>query len=176
MDEKMIKLILTIISYGVFAFLLVRIPFIKKRVKSECGELKMQLKSDFPLRSWLIFVVSAALIAAVASRNFALYLCVVFDITALIAAYIGSNEIVNSGLNGIFENMIISDTTAIKYDDILSLPTVAYEKDKETTQVDFRLLEVIPKKGAKITLVFPDENIRNEALKIILEQCPRLSE
>ena len=48
------------------------------------------------------------------------------------------------------------------------------EYDEETTQVDFRILEVIPKKARKIQLIFPDETTRNTALEFILKQCPRL--
>lgn len=176
MDSKTLTWILTGLSYALFAAIIVMIPFRIKKIKSECGELKMALKSDFPLRSFLIFAVCAALIGLVPLRNFALYLCLVFDLTALIASWMASKDVANSGINGIYENMIISDTTAIKYSDILSLPTVAWEKQEETAQVDFRLLEVIPEKGGKITLVFPDEKVRNQALSVILEQCPRLAE
>ena len=72
--------------------------------------------------------------------------------------------------------MIISDTTALKYDDILSLPTLSYENQEETVNVDFRLLEVLLKNGSKITLVFPDQQVRTEALEVILKQCPRLKQ
>ena len=176
METKTLTWILTILSGAAFIFLIARIPFLVKKIKGECGELKMELKSDFPLRSFLIFAVSAALIGIVPLRNFAFYLSVVFDLTALIAVNMASKNAAYAGINGIYQNMIISDTTAIKYSDILSLPTVAWEKQEETTQVDFRLLEVLPKNGGKITLVFPDENVRNQALAVILEQCPSLSQ
>ncbi len=176
MDKKTAVLILAAIAGIVFIALIACIPLKIKRIKAECGALKMKLKSDFPMRSILIFVVSGALIGIVPLRDFPAYISVIFLLTALIGASIAAKEVANSGMNGVFENMIISDTTAIKYDDILSLPTVSYERQEDTSQVDFRLLEVLPKKGAKITLVFPDETVRNKALDIILEQCPRLAE
>lgn len=176
MDKKTDIFILVAIACVIFVAMIACIPFKIKKLKKECGALKMKLKSDFPMRSILIFVVCGALIGIVPLRDFPVYISVIFLLTALIGASIAAKEVANSGMNGVFENMIISDTTAIKYDDILSLPTVSYEKQEDTTQVDFRLLEVLPKKGAKITLVFPDETVRNKALDIILAQCPRLSE
>ncbi|WP_147615211.1 hypothetical protein [Treponema pectinovorum] len=171
-----LKIFITVVAYCIFAFLILRIPFEIKRLKKECGKIKMELKSDFPIRSYAIFAVCAALIGIIPFRNFALYISVVFICTALIATALASRQVANSKMNGIFENMIISDTTAIKYEQILCLPTLAYEKDEDTSQVDFRLLEILPKKGSKITLVFPNEETRNKALDAILKECPSLAQ
>lgn len=171
-----LSIFMTVAGYCVFAFLIGRIPLEVKKLKKDCGERKMQLKSEVPMRSYAIFAICAVLIGVVPFRNFAPYMAVIFIATALIATYIAAKQVANSSMNGIFENMIITDTTAIKYEQILSLPTLAYEKDEDTSQVDFRLLEVLPKKGAKITLVFPDEQVRNRALEAILKECPRLGE
>lgn len=167
-------LTVTIISYALFAGLLLTVSGRIKKIKAESGALLMQLKSDSPVKSIVILVLAAVLIGVVLLRKFPLHISIVFDAAALLATYVSVKDISTCKNNGVFENMIICDTTAIKYDDILSLPTVAYEKDAETTQVDFRLLEVLPKKGAKIQLIFPSEEIRNQALEIILKQCPRL--
>lgn len=174
MDVKNLTIAFTIAGYCIFAALIISIPFKIKKLKSECGELKMALRSDFPLRSILTFAVCALLLGVIPFRNFQLYLSVVFILTALLGSSIASKQVVNSGINGIYENMIISDTTAIKYENILSLPTLSYENQKETTNVDFRLLEILTKNGAKITMFFPNEQTRNQALNVILEQCPRL--
>lgn len=176
MNNQNVLIGLTVISYIILAVIIGMIPSRIKKLKSETGKLLMSLKSELPFRSIAVFVVCAALIGIVPFRNFALYLAVIFDATALLASWMSSKEAANAGMNGVFENMIISDTTAIKYDDILSLPTVAYEKDEDTTQVDFRVIEVLPEHGARIQLIFPDEAVRNQALEIILKQCPRLGE
>lgn len=169
-----ITLAVTAAAAVVYAVLIASIPFRIKKIDREKGALLMQLKSEPPFRNIAVLVIAALLIGIVPFRNFALYLGLIFDATALLAAWMSVKEIASSGRNGVFENMIISETTAICYDDILSLPTVSYENDEETTQVDFRILEVIPKKGRKIQLIFPDETTRNTALEFILKQCPRL--
>ena len=101
---------------------------------------------------------------------------VVFLCVALIATYLSTKNIVNSKFSGVYENMIISETTVIKYDDILSLPTVSYENDPDTTMVDWRVIEVLTKSGNKIQLIFSNEEERKQVLTEILKQCPRLSE
>lgn len=174
MDIQKITLGFSIAGWCIFAGMLVSIPFRTKKLKSECGGLKMTLKSDFPLRSFLTFAVCALLLGVIPFRPFQPYISAIFILTALLGTGIASKQVVNSGINGIYEKMIISDTTALKFDDILSLPTLSYENQEETTGVDFRLLEVLQKNGSKITLVFPDEQVRTKALDVILEQCPRL--
>ncbi len=176
MDNRLITYIMTGAAGAVFVGIICWIPFRIKQMKKESGALLMTLKSDFPMKAIAVFFVSAALIAIVPVRNFALYLSAVFFATALIAAWMSAKEVANSGMNGIFENMLISDTTAIRYDEILSLPTVAYEKDEDTTQVDFSVLEILLHTGSKVQMIFPDEATRNQALEIILKQCPRLAE
>ena len=176
LDVKTINYILAAVAAVVYVGILCWIPFRIKHLKNECGEKLMELKADFPFRSVAIFVVCGALIGVVPVRNFAPYLAAVFLATALIGEWMAAKQAANSGINGIFENMIISDTTAIRYDEILSLPTVAYENDEDTDQVDFTVLEVLPEHGAKIYLLFPDEEVRNKALKVILQQCPRLGD
>ncbi len=174
MNTKTTVILIAVAAYIVFAALIISIPFRIKKLKAECGELKMKLRSEFPLRSFLIFLICALLIGVIPLRSFELYISVIFVLTALLATYIASNQVVNSGMNGVFENMIISDTTALKYDDILSLPTLSYENQEETSQVDFRLIEVLKKDGSKVTFAFPDEATRTQALNIILEQAPQL--
>ena len=174
MNTKTTVILIAVAAYIVFAALIISIPFRIKKLKAECGELKMKLRSEFPLRSFLIFLICSLLIGVIPLRSFELYISVIFVLTALLATYIASNQVVNSGMNGVFENMIISDTTALKYDDILSLPTLSYENQEETSQVDFRLIEVLKKDGSKVTFAFPDEATRTQALNIILEQAPQL--
>lgn len=84
------------------------------------------------------------------------------------------NETANSKLNGVYSNMIISQSQAIKYDDIESLPTLAYENDEETTMVDFASLEILLKDGRKTQLVFADETERAQVVQTILSVCKRL--
>lgn len=164
----------TIVSSVIFLGMLFYIPFRIKSLKKQSGKLLMPLKAETPFRSIAIILVSAVLLVIVPLRNFAPYIAAIFDAVALLATYLSCMQIANCKINGIYEKMIIVDTNAILFENIYSLPTVAYEKDEDTTQVDFRLLEVMPKKGGKIQLIFPDEQIRNQALDIILQQCPRL--
>nr|MCR5171769.1 hypothetical protein [Treponema sp.] len=98
----------------------------------------------------------------------------VFLGVALIAANMAVNETANSKLNGVYSNMIISQSQAIKYDDIESLPTLAYENDEETTMVDFASLEILLKDGRKTQLVFADETERAQVVQTILSVCKRL--
>lgn len=134
----------------------------------------MPLKSEFPVRLAVIFVVCAALIAVVPLTRFEIYLRVIFCAVALIGSEISAREAANTRHSGVYEKMIISESLAVKYEDIFSLPTLAYENDSETTSVDKKNLEIICKNGGKATILFADENTRSLAVEIILRQCPRL--
>lgn len=176
MEVKEIIKVLVLISSLIFLGFLISIPSRIKSLKNKTGKLILSLKQEWPLRSVLCLVFAGLLNFIILFRNFEIYMVVVFLCVALIATYLSTKNIVNSKFSGVYENMIISETTVIKYDDILSLPTVAYENDPDTTMVDWRVIEVLTKSGNKIQLIFSNEEERKQVLTEILKQCPRLSE
>ena len=70
--------------------------------------------------------------------------------------------------------MLISGTSALLWSDIISLPTLAYEDDPDTTQVDKRTLRIITDKSGEQLILFASEEERAAAVAKILALVPRL--
>ena len=174
MDSTKITLIMTVACAAVYVFMVASIPLKIKKLKKESGELLLKLSGGSARKAIGVLVFGALLIAVVPLRSFPVYLSAVFLGAALIAANMAVNETANSRLNGVYSNMIISQSQAIKYDDIESLPTLAYENDEDTTMVDFTSLEILLKDGRKTQLVFADETERSQAVDAVLSVCKRL--
>ncbi len=174
MDSTKITLRMTAACAAVYVFMVASIPLKIKKLKNETGDLLLKLSDKSALKAIGVLLFGALLIAVVPVRSFPVYLAAVFLGVALIAANMAVNETANSKLNGVYSNMIISQSQAIKYDDIESLPTLAYEKDEDTTMVDFASLEILLRDGRKTQLVFADENERTQVVETILSVCKRL--
>ena len=70
--------------------------------------------------------------------------------------------------------MLVSGTAALFWKDVISLPTLAYENDPETTDVDFKTLRLILSNGNEQLVLFSSEEERKAAVELILEIAPHL--
>ena len=154
--------------------ILCSIPHRRKKIFARAGELRFPLKVASS-KKWVgIAALAFVLILVVPLRNFGWFVNIVLLATALVAAELAAREASGCGKAGIYENMLISGTSAILWSEIYSLPTLAYENDPETTQVDFRTLRVILNNGTEQTIVFESEEERKAALEEILRFEGRL--
>ena len=154
--------------------ILASIPHRRKKIFAQAGALRMSLKVASS-KKWVgIAVLSFILILVVPLRNYSWFVNIVLLATALVAAEIAAREASGCGKAGIYEHMLISGTAAVLWGDVLSLPTLAYENDPETTQVDFKTLRVLTNNGAEQLILFESEDERKRAVELILELAPRL--
>lgn len=154
--------------------ILCSIPHRRKKIFSQAGALCMSLRASSS-KKWIgIAVLSFILIIAVPLRNYSWFVNIVLLATALVAAEIAAREAAARGKAGIYENMLISGTDSVLWSQVYSLPTLAYEKDEETTQVDFKTLRVILNSGKENTILFSSEEERNQAVDLILKLAPKL--
>ena len=107
-------------------------------------------------------------------RNYSWFVNIILLATALVAAEIAAREAAGCGKAGIYENMLISGTDSVLWNDVYSLPTLAYENDEETTQVDFKTLRVILNNGKENLILFSSEEERKQAVDLILKLAPKL--
>lgn len=150
------------------------IPHRRKKIFAQAGTCLLQLNVASS-KKWVAIAVAAfILILIVPLRNFSWFVNLVLLGAALFAAEIAAREASGCGKAGIYENMLISGTDAVLWTDIYSLPTLAYENDPETTQVDFKTLRVILNKGTEIQILFSSEEERKTAVEKILELAPNL--
>ena len=154
--------------------ILCTIPHRRKKIFSQAGACVMSLKVA-PSKKWVaIAVLAFILIAIVPLRNFGWFINIVLLGAALFATELAAREAAGTGKAGIYENMLISGTNAVLWNEILSLPTLAYENDEETTQVDFKALRVLTKNGAEQIIYFENEEERAKAVETILKLAPEL--
>ena len=157
-----------------FIGILCTIPHRRKKIAARAGNCLMPLKVK-PSKKWLAIAVAAfILILVVPLRNYGWFVNIVLLGVALVATEIAAREAAGSGKAGIYQNMLISGTSAVLWSEILSLPTLAYENDPETTQVDFKILRVILKNGSENQILFESEEERKEAVDLILKLAPSL--
>lgn len=177
MNEKTITIIIVAVAAAIYFAILASIPFRAKKALADTGKLLLPMKNGMPLKVICIFLLAALIIAVIPMRHFAFYLQVIFALAALVAARMGAQEAAGIGHAGIYENTIISGTYVVPFDDILAIPTLAYEDDPETVNVDKKTIEIIRKStAATVILIFDDEEKRSEAVKTILKIRPDLKQ
>lgn len=163
------------IAGGVFYLALLASFFIrKKNVFSSAGKLLVKLPGNVSVKDIVIFVFAAAMIFAVSIRSFAFYFNILFVLVALLAEEIAIKELLISKNAGVYEKKLLYGIYSFFYDEIEMFPTLAYEDDEETTEVDKRFLKVLLKDGKQIVLGFNNEEIRNKTVETILSIEPRL--
>ncbi|WP_294429678.1 hypothetical protein [uncultured Treponema sp.] len=157
-----------------YIVILCSIPRRRKKIFSQAGECVMPLKVPSSKKWVWIAVLAFILILVVPLRNFGWFINVVLLGTALFAAELAAREASGVGKAGIYENMLISGTSSVLWSEVYSLPTLAYENDPETTQVDFKTLRIIMQNGTEQLIVFESEEERAKAVEEILRLAPKL--
>ena len=164
-------LALSLFSYIV---ILCTIPFRRKKILREAGKLILPLNVKSSKKWIAIAVATFILLLVVPLRNYSWFVNIVLLLTALVATEISAREASGSGKGGIYEKMLISGTSAVFWSEVYSLPTLSYENDEETTQVDFKTLRVLMNDGRENLILFSNEEERKLALETILKLVPRL--
>ncbi|MBP3773213.1 MAG: hypothetical protein J6I53_11075 [Treponema sp.] len=150
------------------------VPHRRKKIIAQAGALLMPLSVPSS-RKWIgIAVLALILILVVPLRNYGWAVNVVLLGTALVAAEIAAREGSGCGKAGIYEKMLVSGTAALFWKDVISLPTLAYENDPETTDVDFKTLRLILSNGNEQLVLFSSEEERQAAVELILKIAPHL--
>ena len=172
--EQILYISMLAVALVGYIAILCTIPFRRKRIFSNSGELVMPLKAKSSKKWVAIAVMSFILILIVPLRNYGWFVNIVLLGVALVASEIAAREAAGVGKAGIYKNMLVSGTAAFLWSDIYSLPTLAYENDPETTQVDFKTLRMITKNGSEQLILFESEEERAKAVETILALAPQL--
>lgn len=161
-------------SLVAYAVIMISIPSRTRKLRQNAGQQFLPLQAASSAKWVLIAIFSAALIVIVPFRDMGLFVNVILLLTALIAAELAAREAANRGMSGVYKDAIVCGSQTIYFNNIASLPTLAYENDPDTTGNYKTSLNIILQNGNETTLVFADEKERTEAVKTILELVPRL--
>ncbi len=110
-----------------------------------------------------IAVIALALIMLIVLyfRDFSLVVAVVLHGTALLAIEMGVREFLHRIKSGIYENALVADGRIIRKDEIVTLPTLEYEKEAGNT------LEIVTENRGTISVFFSSVQERNNVVQII---------
>ncbi|MCR5724129.1 MAG: hypothetical protein K6G80_03490 [Treponema sp.] len=172
--EAIIYFSLLVVALLLYIAVLVSIPVRRRRTLAAAGACLMPLSAPSSKKWVAIAVVAGLVLLAVPLRNYGLVVSAVLLAAAVLGAEIAAREAAGSGRAGIYENMLILGTSAIRWSDIASLPTLSYEDDPDTTQVDKTTLRVLLEDGSEQLVLFSDEEERRRAVEKILERAPEL--
>jgi hypothetical protein len=168
-------LVLCGVSFCIYAYLLLSLPRRIKKSAAAAGSCVLKLKGINSKRWILIVILTAVLIALTALISLGLFVDCIICMCALLATELSVREAVSMNRAGIYEHMIISGSHAVPYDTVKILPTLAYEDDPDTTDVNKSTLKIITTDGASSVLIFSSEQERAAAVKTMLELVPRLA-
>lgn len=157
-----------------YIVILCTIPHRRKKILREAGKLILPLNVKSSKKWIAIAFFAFILILVVPLRNYGWFVNIILLATAIVATEIAAREAGGSGKAGIYEKMLVSGTTSLLWDNIYSLPTLAYENDEETTQVDFKSLRLLLNNGQESLILFSSEDERKKALETILNLAPHL--
>lgn len=165
------KYICAIIAGICLLGIIISIPFRRKMIKKNSGALIKALPSS-SVKIFGGYLICAAIIIfmLLTKYEYAWYLTVLLDAAAVIGAEICARESKSYKITGFYENAIVWGVYFIPYENIYSLPTLAYENDKDTVGVDFQYLQIMLKNNKEVQMFFESKEERNEAVKIILKK------
>ena len=168
-------LIMTCAAGFLYALILLSIPFRRRKVSKNAGQLVMKLKIVSSNRWIMIAAMAAILIVLVPFRMQAqgLFICTILEGCAVVGMELAARDAVTQKHSGIYENMLVASTQSLYWSEILGFPTLSYEDDEETTQVDRKVLQVLTQDGTHIDILFYDEAERQAAVEKILEVAPQ---
>lgn len=175
MNARIFALAVAGAAAAAYVVIAATIPYRRRRAAERSGELLLKIPdSTTKVRTAAIFALCAAVIVLTPTQSFRPFVRVILAAAALLGARSAAAEAVAFGRSGIYRNAVVCGATSFRPDEILSLPTVAYEDDPGTVGVDRTQIQVILRSGRKLALAFPDEAERNAALSALLSLRPDL--
>lgn len=158
-----------ILSYILYVVLLISYPLRKKKWLENAGKIKYESKKHDTRIFYMIVCLVPILITVTLIRNLGLFMNCIMCACSIFALEIMVRDTISKKTAGIYENACITDGKYIPLDDIIALPTLAYEGDTSVST-----LKIVTNKHGEMYLNFPDERERKDFVKNLVELLPRL--
>ena len=159
-----INLILfVILPFVLILAISIGMPLYRKKLMKEAGKKILPLVKKGSALTIAAYVTAYVLFAFsllvdFGKMNFVIPYC------AVAGLFISTKEGTFRSVNGVYENLLISGTDIIKFDDIMRIPGKG-----ESSHPD-NVVEIITKKNGKRQLVFDNAGTASEVLKAIKKQ------
>ena len=169
------RFLLIISALAVFLLLLFSIPFRKKNYSNKAGKNLVKTSENKKyLMNYLSIIFAAFLIAILFFRNLGFVYNLIICLVALLAVYMGTEEIVLNGLSGLYENALIGNGKYLSLSEIFVLPVLSYSKEEQAA-LDQRILVITTEKKGSVNFIFSSEDeknfVENQLLKLKPELC-----
>ncbi len=171
-----VEAILQYISLTAYIGVLCSLPVRQKKLSAQYGACLLRLKHEPARLQYLVFVLCAALIILPRFRDFGTFVTIVLYLCAVIAAELVVRDILLKRFAGLYERALIVDGRCLPFDDIVSLPELAYkDSDAEEDEQYARALKIVSEKSGVIYVGFADREQKKQAVSLLLELVPRLA-
>lgn len=171
-----INAILQYISYAVYAAVIFSFPLRRRRMVRLCGRCLLAF-AGIPVRvQYVVLCLAVLLIVLPGFRDFGLFVNCVLYLCAIVGAEVIVRDTLLRRMAGIYEHALIVDGRYLPFDDIRSLPELAYKNDDaEEDELYARVLKIVSEKSGVIYVGFADRAQKKQAVELLLKLLPRLA-
>lgn len=169
--------IIRIIAFLVYILLLATWPARKNKICTALGNCILPLQRKKSSLFILVVIFAPVLILLTYFRNFGTMINFVLCASAILAVEVSIRDNVYNRLSGIYKNGMIVDGRYFLFNQITALPELGYEKEDEDLEKDelyLRSMKIVTEKTGIIYVGFANVTEKENAIKTILEQEPRL--
>lgn len=168
-----IRLIMIIVSYAIFAGIILSIPLRKKLGLKKSGENVYKITGPSSFYFIGIYVVSLAVISVLWIRTFGDIMNFILCGCGILACELVTRSFSLKNVYGLYENGIIYDGVFISYDDIMGFPVLILPED-EQKNYDSKTLVIMTKTKGQKSFTFVSDEIYSEVVNKIFEIKPSL--
>lgn len=172
-----LQVLIRIIAFLVYILLLVTWPARKKKICTALGKCILPLQRKKSSLFILVVVFAPVLILLTYFRNFGTMINFVLCASAILAVEVSIRDNVYNKLSGIYKNGMIVDGRYFLFNQITALPELGYEKENTAEDQDelySRSMKIVTEDSGIIYVGFVSKEEKESAIKVILEQEPRL--
>lgn len=156
-------------AYILSALLIALSPVKEKKAKESAGKAILELNRSSSKSFIAVYIISIVIITLILLKSFGLAIDAILCGCAVLAINLISRDRISRKMAGVYENALIFDGKTIFLSDILSLPTLAYEEDK-----DISSLKMVTKQEGELFLTFTSSEERNNVVETLLSLNPAL--
>ena len=159
-----IYLILTIVSYILFALSIIMIPYKRNNTLKEAGNMILGFPVPPSKKTLLVQIVGFVLITIVFFIRYEILITIILCACGILGAWIVMPEAALGSKYGLYENGIIAVGKFIPYEDIMAFPILSLPKSEQMNHPQ-NVLTLVSRKYGKLELYFENDEICMEVIR-----------
>ena len=164
----MLNLIILIFCYILMISFLIFLPLYSKKLLSKAGNLYFSFNKKTDAKYYGVLIFSLLLIFLMYFQQATLYTFII-NACAVLGFFIVNKESTFKKNYGVYENMIIANSTFVEYSDIVTFPILDLPKEEQENYPK-NCLTIATKSKGKINLVFSSD----EECSLVIEKLKEL--